>query len=150
MRINGANNNEKFFKGSLEGVRELSKIGLETQFNETLLKTERVVLKQRLDELIKKLDFCANRLSKSFTLKDYKTYKETLQGFLKETLGKAYSLKEERGWNRQRRQVLYQSITRIDDKLEELADVVISEQKDTVALVEKMAEIKGIILDIYY
>lgn len=102
-----------------------------------------------LDVLLERLDAIGRRLAANFSIYDLKEYKDTLRNFLKETLGKAYQLKSESGWSRQGRPKLFLSLELIDQELEALSQMVLSKQKDPLRILEKLGQIRGLLVDLY-
>lgn len=102
-----------------------------------------------LDALLERLDAIGRRLAANFSIYDLKEYKDTLRNFLKETLGKAYQLKSESGWSRQGRPKLFLSLELIDQELEALSQMVLSKQKDPLRILEKLGQIRGLLVDLY-
>lgn len=102
-----------------------------------------------LAQLLKELDEYGARLVKSFSLYDLKQYKDTLKAFLKDTYAQVYTLKEETGWTRQGKPKTYQLIQRINLEVEELSKLVLSKQRDPLKILEKLGQIRGIVVDLY-
>ncbi len=77
-------------------------------------------------------------------------YKETLKGFLRDTLQKAFGLKEETSYSRRGRPKIYQHIEVINQELEDLSKLVLEQQRDPVKLLKKLDSIRGLLVDLYY
>lgn len=102
-----------------------------------------------LDGILTKLDEIGQRLVTNFSIYDLREYKETLRNFLKETFGNAYQIKNETSWTRQGRRKIYQSLELINQELEELSRSVLAEQKDRLKILEKLDQIRGLLIDLY-
>lgn len=102
-----------------------------------------------LDQLLLKLDELGRRMVKSFSFYDVKAYKDTLQVFLQETLGRSFNLKEERGWSRQGKPKLYQSIQLINTELEKLTRLTLDKEKDSLKVLAQLDKIRGLLVDLY-
>lgn len=119
------------------------------KFMEELQKVQGAHLKERLENLIKKIDEQGQKLSESMTMKDLKVYKELVRSFLKETVGKSFQAREESHLNRRGRHKVYTLVEQVDQKLEELATVVMEQQSGKIDVLAKLDEIKGLLLDTY-
>lgn len=104
---------------------------------------------QNLQDLLQRLDEIGARLAKSFSIYDLKSYKEVLRDFLNETQRKAYALRENTGWTRQGKSRIYQCIERIDQELEELSQLVLSKQQNSLKILDKLDQIRGLLVDLY-
>lgn len=119
------------------------------EFPDVLQKFDTPAWDGGLEELLDRLDQIGQRLVNSFSIYDLKEYKDTLRNFLKETQGKTYQLKEERGWSRQGRPKSYQSLELIDRELEELSSLVLNKQRSQLKILEKLDHIRGLLIDLY-
>lgn len=105
--------------------------------------------KVNLDELLEKLDQIGARLAKNFSIYDLREYKETLRNFLKESFGHVYQLKCETGWSYQGKPKIFQCLQLIDQELEALSKSVLAEQKDRLKILDKLDQIRGLLVDLY-
>lgn len=121
----------------------------EKEFSDVLEKQQSSNWKGQLDEILVKLDEIGKRLVKNFSIYDLREYKETLKHFLQETHGKAYGLKEEKAYSKYGRLKIYRYLERIDIELEELSNLVLAEQKDSIKILQKLDHIRGILIDLY-
>ena len=121
----------------------------DNDFQDVMNKQHTPDWKGDLDRLLKQLDELGQRLIKSFSVYDLKAYKETLGGFLKETLGRTYKIKEETTWSKKGKTKVYQIIQKINGELEEMSVLVISKQRDQMKLLAKLDQIRGLMIDLY-
>lgn len=150
MRINdksrsGNLNSAARSLGKVEANRSLT----EKSFGDVLEKQYTDAGKAALEELLKKLDDISKRLAESFSVYELKKYKDVLQEFLHQTQGQAYRLKEKTAYSRRGHTRIMYLLEKIDAELEELSAMVLSQQKDGVRLLEKMGQIRGMLVDLY-
>jgi uncharacterized protein YaaR (DUF327 family) len=105
--------------------------------------------KDDLDKLLSKLEDIAKRLAESFSIYELKNYKDIMKDFLQKTQGQVYRIKEETAHTRQGRTKVMHIIEKIDAELEELSNIVLSSQRNQVKLLEKMDQIRGLLVDLY-
>lgn len=149
MRIESKKDSDKLIasRRAVNKSRVTAKAGLD--FPDVLQEFKSPNWQADLDQLLQKLDEIGRRLASSFSIYDFKEYKDTLRNFLQETIGKAYHLKNETGWSRMGRPKLYQCLELIDQELEDLSKMVLAKQKDPLKILEKLDQIRGILVDLY-
>ncbi|MFZ5944520.1 MAG: YaaR family protein [Bacillota bacterium] len=147
MKISSLGNRENF------PVNPADKIGKgegETvEFGKTLGVAKQKEYHKDMQRLIDEVDKMAKRLGQSCTLSDLKNYKRAVQSFLKRTLGDAYEAQEQNSWDRMGRQKLFVLVKKVDESLEELSKQVLSQHKDSLDILGKLDEIRGLLVDMY-
>ncbi|MCR4442129.1 MAG: YaaR family protein [Peptococcaceae bacterium] len=118
-------------------------------FPDELEKYHREKLPGDIEQLLKKLDETGRRLANSFSVYELKNYKDTLKDFLRQTQGQLYQLKEETARTRQGKTKVLQIIKKVESELEELSSLVLRQQKNQVALLSKLDQIRGLLVDLY-
>lgn len=102
-----------------------------------------------LNDILDKLDEIGERLSTSFSIYDLREYKETLRDFLQESFGNVYQLKNETSWSHKGRPKIFQCLQLIDKELESLSKSVLADQKDRLKILDKLDQIRGLLVDLY-
>jgi len=102
-----------------------------------------------LQRLIAEVDKMARKLTKSCTVSDLKKYKRAVKNFLKETIARAYQAHDEAGWDCSGRHKLYVLIKKVDQNLEDLSQQVLEKQAETLSILKKLDEIRGLLVDMY-
>lgn len=99
-------------------------------------------LKNMFDDIKKK----GNRLSITKCYSDVKAYKKMIQEYLKSVLSYMYSVKKDISfWQTQ----YFITVDTIDGKLEELTNMLMSEQKGNLNVASTIDDIGGLLVDIY-
>lgn len=99
-------------------------------------------LKNMQDEIKKK----GNRLSITKCYADVKAYKKMIREYLSSVLEHMFSVKKDISfWQTQ----YFITVEVIDDRLEELTQMLLSEEKDKINVAATIDEISGLIVDIY-
>lgn len=99
-------------------------------------------LKNMFDDIKKK----GNRLSITKCYSDVKAYKKMIQEYLKSVLSYMYSVKKDISfWQTQ----YFITVDTIDGKLEELTNMLMSEQKENLNVASTIDDIGGLLVDIY-
>lgn len=107
-------------------------------------------LEYDLDDALAEIDQLGKILRDKPTLVNLKTYKAAVRSFLKQVVNQVYDVEQRRFVDRQGRRRIYLLVAKIDSKLEQLAQVILSKQDKTIDLASKLDEIRGLLLDISY
>jgi uncharacterized protein YaaR (DUF327 family) len=118
-------------------------------FLDVLEQQEPLLWQESLNKVLRQLDDLGGRLVRSFSLFDLKSYKDLLRHFLKETQGRVYVMRQQVGWSRFGKSKLYQRIERINLELDELTKITLNQQKDPLKMLNKLDEIRGLLVDLY-
>jgi len=146
MKISLLGNRDSLVFSSEKGI----KTGTEqADFAKTLSNIGHREYLNDLEKLMAEVDESAKKLARSCTLNDLKNYKRAVRNFLERTIKNAYETKDEAGWDRMGRQKLYVLIKKVDENLEELSRRVLNEQNDSLNILEKLDEIRGLLVDMY-
>lgn len=144
----------KVSKDNFTGISEqvgrssdLSKV--HKNFADQLHKVKTDLVHQELENLFNEIDKQGKVLGESQTIRDLKKYKDLIQRFLDYAVNKMYSLKEHTGWDRRGRHKIYTMIETVNKGLESLTEQLLSGQQDKIAILAKVDEIRGLLLDIY-
>ena len=81
-------------------------------------------------------------------LSDMKHYRRLIQEFMNEIVNRSHKFSRENFLDRRGRHRVYGMIKRVNVVLDELAGELIKEEKDTLAILSKVDEIRGLLLDI--
>ncbi|AWI03225.1 YaaR family protein [Clostridium drakei] len=111
-------------------------------FNSQMEKKSEEQLKEMFDNIKKK----GNRLAITKCYADVKAYKRMIKDYLSSILNYMYSVKKDISfWQTQ----YFITVETIDNKLEELTQMLMSEQKDNLNVAATIDDITGLMVDIY-
>ena len=103
------------------------------------------VLTQMMEEITRQGD----KLAKHRDIKDMKRYRTLIKGFLNEIVNRSHSFTRENFLDRKGRHRVYGIIRLIDQNLDELAQELVKDEQDHLAILSKIGEIQGLLLDIF-
>lgn len=106
--------------------------------------------KKHLDQLLASLDQQAKIFIEKPIYENLLTYKELVQAFMKEAVNKSYEVKECLGRRSLEKQKVYYIVEKVNKDLEYLTEKILLNHSETINLVGKMDEIRGLLLDLYY
>lgn len=119
-------------------------------FKFTLIKNiDDAALSERLEAVMKSIAMEGKKLKKYMDIRDMKHYRGLIKEFLNEVLTRSHQFSRENFLDRRGRHRVYGIIRVIDRNLDELAEELVKEEKDTLAILGKVDEIQGLLLDIF-
>lgn len=124
-------------KKKIEGKKDFSQ-----SFNFAREKKSEEQLKKMIEDIKKK----GNRLAVTKCYSDVKDYKKLIKEYLESILSYMYSIKKDISfWQTQ----YFITVENIDIKLEELTQLLLSNEKDTIKIAATIDTISGLVIDIY-
>ena len=118
-------------------------------FKFTLMSTiEDAGLKERLSVMMEEITMQGKKLGKKMDVRDMKHYRRLIKDFMNEVVSRSHKFSRENFLDRRGRHRVYGMIKRVDEALDELAGELLKEEKDALAILDKVDEIRGLLLDI--
>ena len=118
-------------------------------FKFTLMSSiEEAGLSERLSVMMQEITMQGEKLGKHMDVRDMKHYRRLIQEFMNEIVNRSHKFSRENFLDRRGRHRVYGMIKRGNVVLDELAGELIKEEKDTLAILSKVDEIRGLLLDI--
>lgn len=106
-------------------------------------------LQTRLVSLMEEITMQGEKLSKKKDIKDMKKYRGLIKDFLNEIINRSHSFSRENFLDRKGRHRVYGIIRLIDENLDELAQELVKDEQDNIEILNKIGEIRGLLLDIF-
>lgn len=121
----------------------------EEDFKFTLMSSiEEAGLQERLSAMMKEITRQGKKLGKHMDVRDMKHYRRLIKEFMNEIVNRSHKFSRENFLDRRGRHRVYGMIKRVDTVLDELAAELLKEEKDSLAILSKVDEIRGLLLDI--
>lgn len=105
-------------------------------------------LQAKITSLMGEITEQGKKLSKHTDIKDMRRYRELIKSFLNEVVYRSHSFSRENFLDRKGRHRVYGIIKLIDKNLDELAEALLADEKDNISILNKIGEIRGLLLDI--
>ncbi len=105
-------------------------------------------LKEKLSSLMEQIDEQGNRIAKHMDINDMKKYRSLVKDFLNEVVNRSHEFTRENFLDRKGRHRVYGMIRQVDDNLDGLAQELVKDEKDHLAILGHIDEIRGLLLDI--
>ena len=115
-----------------------------------LVQTQSHKLKtQELQVLLKSITVQGDQLAKFRSFRDLVKFKRMVKGFLQETVYHGLDLKQSHSFGLGSRSQKLSIVTEIDEKLIELTEELMNQEKKNVDLLGLIGEIKGLLINLY-
>ena len=105
-------------------------------------------LQAKVDALLNDITAQGNRIAQHMDIRDMKKYRGLVKDFLNEVVYRSHKFSRENFLDRRGRHLVYGIIRLIDKNLDELASELVEDEKDHIAILDRIGEIKGLLLDI--
>lgn len=106
-------------------------------------------LQTRLQGLMEEITMQGERLYKKRDVRDMKKYRSLIKEFMNEVVSRSHSFARENFLDKRGRHRVYGIIRLIDENLDELAKELVKDEQDNLAILNKIGEIRGLLLDIF-
>lgn len=106
-------------------------------------------LQEKLSGLMEAITAEGEKLSKRRDVKDMRHYRGLIKEFLNEVVTHSHAFSRENFLDRRGRHRVYGIIRLVDENLDQLAQELMKDEKDNLAILNKIGEIQGLILDIF-
>jgi hypothetical protein len=110
---------------------------------------EEAGLADRLNLLMEEIVMQGDKIVKRMDVRDMKKYRSLIKEFMNEIVNRSHKFSRENFLDRRGRHRVYGIIRLVDEKLDELAQELVSEQCDKISILAKVGEIRGLLLDIF-
>lgn len=90
-----------------------------------------------------------DRIARHMDIRDMRKYRELIREFMNEVVFRSHKFSRENFLDRKGRHRVYGIIKLIDANLDELAQELVKDEKDHITILNKIGEIRGLLLDIF-
>lgn len=121
----------------------------DNSFKFTLISNiEQKDLQDKLGNMMQEITDQGEKISKHMDIKDMKKYRELVKGFLNEIVNRSHEFSRENFLDRRGRHRVYGIVKLVDKNLDDLASELVKDEKDNLAIVSKVDDIRGLLLDV--
>ena len=141
----------------VSGVQQAAPVEQTVQAQETdgtfkftlVSRIEEQELQNALANMMEEITRQGEKLSKHRDIKDMKRYRAMINDFLNEVVNRSHAFSRENFLDRKGRHRVYGIIRLIDENLDQLAQELVKDEQDNLAILSKIGEIRGLLLDIF-
>lgn len=105
-------------------------------------------LKEKLSGLMDEITEQGKKISEHMDIRDMKKYRGLVKDFMNEVVNRSHKFSRENFLDRRGRHRVYGLVKLVDKNLDDLAGELVKEEKDNLAILGKVDEIRGLLLDI--
>ena len=105
-------------------------------------------LKEGLSGLMDEITEQGKKISEHMDIRDMKKYRGLVKDFMNEVVNRSHKFSRENFLDRRGRHRVYGLVKLVDKNLDDLAGELVKEEKDHLAILGKVDEIRGLLLDI--
>ena len=87
-------------------------------------------------------------MSEHMDIRDMKRYRGLVKDFLNEVVNRSHKFSRENFLDRRGRHRVYGMIKLVDERMDELATALVQDERDHIDILNKVDEIRGLLLDI--
>ena len=118
-------------------------------FKFTLIKNiDEAELQDKLSTLMKDIEEQGAKIAKHMDIKDMKKYRSSIKEFMNEIVSRSHEFSRENFLDRRGRHRVYGIVRAVDKNLDDLAQELMKDEKDNLAILGKIDDIRGLLLDI--
>lgn len=110
---------------------------------------EEAGLADRLNLMMEEIVMQGDKIVKRMDVKDMRRYRTLIKDFMNEIVNRSHKFSRENFLDRRGRHRVYGIVRLVDEKLDELAQELMKEEKAKIAILAKVGEIRGLLLDIF-
>lgn len=111
-------------------------------------KIEEAELKERLNGLMEEIDKQGKKISEHMDVRDMKKYRSLVKEFMNEVVNRSHKFSRENFLDRRGRHRVYGIVRLVDKNLDELAEELVKDEKDHISILNRVDEIRGLLIDI--
>ena len=121
----------------------------DSSFKFTLISNiEEKDLQEKLGNMMEQITEQGEKIAKHMDIRDMKKYRELVKGFLNEVVNRSHKFSRENFLDRRGRHRVYGIVKMVDENLDNLARELVKDEKDHLAIVGAIDDIRGLLLDI--
>jgi uncharacterized protein len=117
---------------------------------QAMINKETTQMKQKeLNALLEEITKQGEKIARFRSFRDLSKYKRLIKKFVKETVQFGMDLKSQRSFSTSGQNRKLSIIETIDEKLVELTDLLINQESESIDILGKIGEIKGLLINLY-
>ena len=105
-------------------------------------------LQNKLGSLMDEITAQGERIAKHMDVTDMKKYRSLVKEFMNEVVTHSHEFSRENFLDRRGRHRVYGIVKLVDKNLDDLATELLKDEKDNLAILSKVGEIRGLLIDI--
>ncbi|RJX36795.1 DUF327 family protein [Paenibacillus pinisoli] len=121
-----------------------------TSFADVMVQQDAQRTQEQLNQKLQDIHRQGDRLAKNMTVRELMLYRQMVKQFLEDTIRRGVGLKEVRGFDRRGRVKRYKLLDEIDATLVTMAEDLLDSEEGRIELLNKIGEIRGILINLMF
>lgn len=105
--------------------------------------------REQLQQMLKEIEKKGRQLTENRTVEVMLEYKDMIKGFVEQAVNFGLKIEERRGLSRSGRSRMMKVVSMIDEKLVELTDMILDQEKPQIKLLEKVGQLHGLMVNLF-
>ena len=106
-------------------------------------------LRTELSGLIVEVEDKGKKLYASKGRKEFEEYKASVKKFMQKVVNSSFKMEEKHGTKKDGKFVVYLTLQKVDEAMENLGQLLLAGQQDSIRILGTLDEIRGMLLDTY-
>ncbi|MDU0206069.1 MULTISPECIES: YaaR family protein [Paenibacillus] len=119
-------------------------------FSDIMQQQDEKFTQEQLSKMVQQITLQGDRLSRGMTVRELLQYKLLIKQFLEETARRGVNLRDTKGWDRRGRSKRYKLLEEIDQELLTLADELLESEQGRIEILQKIGEIRGMLINLLF
>ncbi len=117
--------------------------------NDRISKVADPALRSQMMSLIVEIEEKGKKLLSSKGHKDFEDYKDSVKKFVKKAVQSSFKVEEKQSQKKDGKFVVYLTVEKVDEALENLAQLLVAGQQSPMKVVAALNEVRGLLMDFY-
>ena len=139
---------EKLGEGEFEKPQPIAPL-FAPALNDRISKVTDSALRSELGMLIVEVEEKGKRLFATKGRKEFEDYKSAVKKFMQRVVSGSFRMEESHGHKKDGKFVIYLTMQKVDEALENLGQMLLVGQQDSMRILAALDEIRGMLLDTY-
>lgn len=120
----------------------------ETNFTDFMGQNDELLFKDKMKKLREDIFAQGEKLGKTVDVKELRVYKMLLKEFLNQVVDNSNCYTKTSNLDRRGRHKVFVTVQKINKEIDALTDEMLEKQKDEVKILQKVQDIRGLVLDL--
>lgn len=117
--------------------------------NERIKRVTDSAMQAELSTMIVEVEEKGKKLFSSKGRKEFEEYKASVKKFMQKVVNSSFRMEEQHGQKKDGKFVVYLTMQRVDEAIENLGQLLLAGQQDSMRILAALDEIRGMLLDTY-
>jgi uncharacterized protein YaaR (DUF327 family) len=140
----------------IANIQQMNKINTQNQvteknnddFNKSMDDRRSIDVKQKLKNLLERIDTQASKLTNRMDLTELKEYKRLIGEFLNLAVNNSHKFTRERTLDKRGRYRVFSIVKKVNEELDNLTTEVLKKEKNRINILTNIDDIRGMLLDV--